>query len=99
MTCNSAMLPAVRGRLARYLGQLRHHLDAVGEQARRPSPTRSAAPWPKPSARRVYDALLPQANTAATLPRSASRPAELFSSSRPSGRAGVATRGRRHARA
>lgn len=34
MTWNSTFLPAVRGRLARYLGQLRHNLDAVGAQMR-----------------------------------------------------------------
>jgi hypothetical protein len=34
MTWNSRALPAARGRLSRYLGQLRQNLDAVGEQMR-----------------------------------------------------------------
>jgi hypothetical protein len=83
MSWTSTSLPAVRGRLARYLGQLRHNLDAVGEQMREAVAHAVGKSVAEAVSEAVYDALVSHASTPAPLSPAVRRSTEL---STPAGR-------------
>jgi len=79
MTWDSSRNWPVRGKLARHLGRLQQHLDAVGEQVREAVATAVGRTVAEAVGEAVYDALTPYLDRSGAASRSYSRYAERCS--------------------
>ena len=79
MTWDSSRNWPVRGKLARHLGRLQQHLDAVGEQVREAVATAVGRTVAEVIGEAVYDALTPYLDPSGAASRSVSRYAERCS--------------------
>jgi hypothetical protein len=79
MTWDSSRNWPVRGKLARHLGRLQQHLDAVGEQVRESVATAVGRTVAEVVGEAVYDALTPYLDRSGAASRSYSRSADRSS--------------------
>ena len=85
MTWDSSRNWPVRGKLARHLGRLQQHLDAVGEQVREAVATAVGRTVAEAVGEAVYDALTPYLDPSGAASRSYSRSAERSAQTRQDG--------------